>query len=76
LNVGFVEFLLDGVETDLPSEEEDQVPDVFVKLILAFNLHFKLPEENVVMKTLASRGTPTTFFKKILLLFDQEEGCS
>jgi len=72
LNVGFVEFLLDGVETGLPSDEEDDVPDVFVKLILAFNLHFELPEENMVMKALASRGTAKTFTEKLLLLVNRE----
>jgi len=68
----FLCFLLDIVETPLVQDETEELPDIFVKLILSFNQHFELPEENIVMKTLAERGTAKTFTEKLLLLFNRE----
>lgn len=39
LNASFVQFLLDVVEEGLPSDPTEQLPDLCVNLILAFNLH-------------------------------------
>lgn len=39
LNSQFVQFLLDVIEDGLPSDTTDQLPDLFVNVILAFNLH-------------------------------------
>lgn len=39
LNADFVEFLLGVVEDGLPSDPTEQLPDIFLNLILAFNLH-------------------------------------
>jgi Protein of unknown function (DUF2013) len=60
------------VESPPANDEADALPDMFVKLILAFNLHFEMPDENIVMKTLAERGTAKTFTEKLLLLFNRE----
>ena len=72
LNAKFVNFLLDNVETPPSNDESESLPDMFVKLILAFNLHFEMPDENLVMQTLADRGTAKTFTEKLLLLFNRE----
>jgi len=70
--VKFVEFLLDNIESPPANDEADAVPDVFVKLLLAFNLHFELPSDNLVMSAIASRGTAKTFTEKLMLLFNRE----
>ena len=72
INVKFVEFLLDNIESPPANDEADAVPDVFVKLLLAFNLHFELPSDNLVMSAIASRGTAKTFTEKLMLLFNRE----
>lgn len=72
LNTGFVDFLLEHIETTLPNDETDQVPDMFVKLLLAFNLHFEMPSDNIVMEALAARGTAKDFTEKLMLLINRE----
>jgi len=72
MNVKFVGFLLDTIECPPANDEADAVPDVFVKLLLAFNLHFQLPSDNLVMSTVAGRGTAKTFTEKLMLLFNRE----
>lgn len=39
LNADFVAFLLGVVEDGLPSDPTEQLPDIFLNLVLAFNLH-------------------------------------
>lgn len=39
LNSQFVQFLLDVIEDGLPSDTTDQLPDLFINVLLAFNLH-------------------------------------
>lgn len=39
LNSQFVQFLLDVIEDGLPSDTTEQLPDLFVNVLLAFNLH-------------------------------------
>jgi hypothetical protein len=63
------------VETPPANDETETLPDMFVKLILSFNLHFEMPDENIIMKTLAERGTAKTFTEKLLLLFNREGIC-
>lgn len=72
LNVNFVNFLLEHIENPDQDGEFEQIVDGFVRLILAFNLHFELPEENFVMKALAARGTAKNFTEKLLLMFNRE----
>jgi len=67
-----VEFLLDCIELPPVNDDADAVPDVFVKLLLAFNLHFELPADNLVMSAIAGRGTAKTFTEKLMLLFNRE----
>ncbi len=70
LNETFINFVLDHIE----SSEHEQIPDLFVNLILAFNLHFGIPEENDVMKALADRKTSKVFTEKIMLLVNRGGG--
>jgi len=72
INVNFVEFLFDKIESPPANDEADAIPDVFIKLLLAFNLHFELPSENLVMLGVVNRGTAKTFTEKLMLLFNRE----
>ncbi|XP_077677875.1 NCK-interacting protein with SH3 domain isoform X2 [Eretmochelys imbricata] len=45
LNSQFVQFLLDVIEDGLPSDTTEQLPDLFVNVLLAFNLH--IPDDPV-----------------------------
>ena len=72
IDVPFVDYLLAGIESPPVSDDADAVPDVFVKLLLAFNLHFELPADNLVMSAVAGRGTAKTFTEKLMLLFNRE----
>ena len=67
LNKKFVDFLLDNIENN----DHEQIPDLFVNLILAFNLHYEIPSENDVMKVLGERGTAKTFTEKVMLLVNR-----
>ncbi|XP_037759826.1 NCK-interacting protein with SH3 domain isoform X2 [Chelonia mydas] len=45
LNSQFVQFLLDVIEDGLPSDTTEQLPDLFVNVLLAFDLH--IPDDPV-----------------------------
>ncbi|RLV99563.1 hypothetical protein DV515_00009724 [Chloebia gouldiae] len=69
LNSQFVQFLLDVIEDGLPSDTTDQLPDLFVNVLLAFNLH--IPEHSVIMTTISKHSNVKTFTEKLLLLLNR-----
>ncbi|KAM8929939.1 NCK-interacting protein with SH3 domain [Pelodytes ibericus] len=71
LNSQFVQFLLDVIEDGLPSDVTEQLPDLFINVILAFNLHIPVPENNVIMKTLCKISNVKIFTEKLLLLLNR-----
>ncbi|XP_072176871.1 NCK-interacting protein with SH3 domain-like [Diadema setosum] len=71
LHADFIGFLLDNIDQPPSADEMEQVPDLFVNLILAFNLHFRIPADNIVMKVLAERKTAKSFSEKIMLLVNR-----
>ncbi|KAF7249802.1 NCK-interacting protein with SH3 domain [Varanus komodoensis] len=71
LNSQFVQFLLDVIEDGLPSDTTDQLPDLFINVLLAFNLHIPVPEHNVIMVTLSKHSNVKTFTEKLLLLLNR-----
>ncbi len=75
LSRSFITFLLDSIESPdqaiVEADEGEDVLDIFVHLILAFNLHFEMPSDNPIMVVLAERGTAKTFTEKLLLLFNR-----
>ncbi|XP_042307626.1 NCK-interacting protein with SH3 domain isoform X2 [Sceloporus undulatus] len=71
LNSQFVQFLLDVIEDGLPSDTTDQLPDLFINVVLAFNLHIPVPEHNVIMVTLSKHPNVKTFTEKLLLLLNR-----
>ncbi|KAL4630685.1 NCK-interacting protein with SH3 domain isoform X2 [Arapaima gigas] len=73
LSDSFVLFLLEVIENGLPSDLTEQLPDLFVTLLLAFNLHFTVPESNIVMQMLIKRNNAKVLTEKILLLLNRGE---
>lgn len=72
LDQRFVTFILNTIEIPPTPDLEDQVTDLLVNFILAFNLHFAKVEENLVMKAIAERRTVKVLTEKILLLFNRD----
>ena len=72
LDKTFIRFILDTIESPLTPEHEDQVTDLLVNFILAFDLHFHKVGENLVMKEIAERKTVKVLTEKILLLFNRD----
>jgi len=62
---------LDLIETPPDTDLEDQIPDLFVNLILSYNLQFTT-SENIVLNALRERTVAKTFTEKILFLFNRE----
>ncbi|XP_063267361.1 NCK-interacting protein with SH3 domain isoform X4 [Prinia subflava] len=71
LNSQFVQFLLDVIEDGLPSDTTDQLPDLFVNVLLAFNLHIPVPEHSVIMTTISKHSNVKIFTEKLLLLLNR-----
>ncbi|XP_014609720.1 PREDICTED: NCK-interacting protein with SH3 domain isoform X1 [Polistes canadensis] len=72
LGSDFVSFLLDLIENPPDSDLEDQIPDLFINLILSYNLQFT-NSENSVISALKERTVAKIFTEKILFLFNREE---
>ncbi|XP_053324862.1 NCK-interacting protein with SH3 domain isoform X2 [Spea bombifrons] len=71
LNSQFIRFLLDVIEDGLPSDVTEQLPDLFINVLLAFNLHIQVPANNVIMKTLCKIPNVKVFTEKLLLLLNR-----
>lgn len=68
LNGEFVQFLLDVVEDGLPSDPTEQLPDIFLNLVLSFNLHHTTPSNNVIMQEIKKKNVKILSEKVLLLL--------
>uniref|UniRef100_A0A8C6SBU1 NCK interacting protein with SH3 domain n=1 Tax=Neogobius melanostomus TaxID=47308 RepID=A0A8C6SBU1_9GOBI len=68
LNGAFVQFLLDVVEDGLQSDPMEQLPDIFLNLILSFNLHHTTPSNNVIMQEIKKKNVKILSEKVLLLL--------
>lgn len=73
LNADFIHFVFTTLENPPTLEHEEQLTDLLVNFILAFNLHFQMPTENLVMKVIEEKKTVKVFSEKILLLFNRDE---
>uniref|UniRef100_A0A8C6V5V8 NCK interacting protein with SH3 domain n=1 Tax=Naja naja TaxID=35670 RepID=A0A8C6V5V8_NAJNA len=71
LNSQFIQFLLHVIEDGLPSDGTDQLPDLFINVLLAFNLHIPVPEHNVIMVTVKKHSNIKIFTEKLLLLLNR-----
>ena len=61
--------LLHHIET--AGDVGEEIGDIFLNIIFAFNLHFELPTENLVMQALAEVGDVKVFTEKLMLLFNR-----
>uniref|UniRef100_T1J6B7 SH3 domain-containing protein n=1 Tax=Strigamia maritima TaxID=126957 RepID=T1J6B7_STRMM len=73
INKNFVCFLLDTMERPPNTDLDDQVPDLFVAVLLAINLHAKQIHDNFVIKGLKQRNSAKVLTEKLLLLMNREE---
>jgi hypothetical protein len=65
-------FLFDLIESPPDTDVEEQIPDLFLNLVLAYNLQFGAGVENVMLKALEQRTLAKTFTEKTLLLLNRE----
>ncbi|XP_046735610.1 NCK-interacting protein with SH3 domain isoform X1 [Diprion similis] len=72
LGTDFIAFLLELIENPPDTDMDDQIPDLFLNLVLSYNLQFTT-SENMVLNALKLRTVAKTFTEKILLLLNREE---
>ncbi|KAF7990249.1 hypothetical protein HCN44_000054 [Aphidius gifuensis] len=73
LGPDFISFLFDMIEEPPDTDLDDQIPDLFLNLILSYNLQFKNNDNNIVLNALKERANANTFIQKLLFLLNREE---
>ncbi|CAH0721752.1 unnamed protein product, partial [Brenthis ino] len=73
LGMEFAQFLLELIENPPETDVDEQIPDLFLTLLLAYNLQFENPFENLLLNALETMDIAKTFCEKILLLLNREE---
>ncbi|XP_074031467.1 NCK-interacting protein with SH3 domain isoform X2 [Leptinotarsa decemlineata] len=69
----FLAFILDNIEYPPDTDLDEQIPDLFLNLIISYNLQFSDEIENPILAALEERDVAKTFTEKILLLINREE---
>ncbi|XP_015914860.2 NCK-interacting protein with SH3 domain [Parasteatoda tepidariorum] len=72
INKKFLHFLFEKLEEVVKDGEED-VGDSLLSIILSFNLHFKNPDENIVMGALKERNFAQYLTERLVFLLNREE---
>lgn len=72
LGVEFAQFLLELIENPPETDVDEQIPDLFLTLLLAYNLQFVNPFENLLLNALETMDNAKTFCEKVLLLLNRE----
>lgn len=72
LGVHFLNFLLINIEYPPDTDIDEQIPELFLNLILSYNLQFTSSCDNLVLRALEERDVAKTFTEKILLLLNRE----
>ncbi|KAK9711317.1 SPIN90/Ldb17, leucine-rich domain [Popillia japonica] len=73
LGVPFVTFVLDNIECPPDTDADDQIPELFTNLIIAYNLQFQICNENIILKALSERSMAKALIERLLLLLNREE---
>ncbi|XP_065343031.1 NCK-interacting protein with SH3 domain [Cloeon dipterum] len=73
MGAAFVEFLHNNVEQPPECDVADQIPDVFLRLLVAINLQFEDGSENVLLYVLSKCSVAQSFTEKVLLMFNRED---
>ncbi|XP_022905366.2 NCK-interacting protein with SH3 domain [Onthophagus taurus] len=69
----FIKFILNYIECPPAEDIDEEIPDLFLNFILAYNLQFHTLHENVVVNVLSEKSLAKTFTEKLLLLINREE---
>ena len=72
LDAEFLHFVFKSMDNPASVEHEEQVTELLVNFMLAFNLHFHVRADNLVMKVIEERKTVKVFTEKLLLLFNRD----
>lgn len=72
LGTEFAEFLLELIENPPDTDLDEQIPDLFLTLLLAYNLQFENPVDNLLLNALENIDNAKTFCEKVLLLLNRE----
>lgn len=72
LDMEFVSFLLEWIESPPESDVEDHIPDDFLATVLALNLQFPDQDNNLILDGLQTRSHSKVFTEKLLLLLNRE----
>ncbi|KAJ0180613.1 hypothetical protein K1T71_004017 [Dendrolimus kikuchii] len=73
LGVEFAQFILNLIENPPDTDVDEQIPDLFLTLLLAYNLQFENPNDNLLLNAVESQDSTKTFCEKVLLLLNREE---
>ncbi|KAI8434852.1 hypothetical protein MSG28_003343 [Choristoneura fumiferana] len=73
LGTEFAEFLLELIENPPETDLDEQIPDLFLTLLLAYNLQFESPIDNLLLNALENIDNAKTFCEKVLLLLNRED---
>ncbi|XP_075969713.1 NCK-interacting protein with SH3 domain [Anticarsia gemmatalis] len=73
LGVEFAQFLLELIENPPETDVDEQIPDLFLTLLLAYNLQFENPCDNLLLDALETQDIAKTFCEKVLLFLNREE---
>lgn len=68
----FLSFVLDNIEYPPDTDLDEQIPDLFLNLVISFNLQFTDEVENPLLAALEERDVAKSFTEKILLLINRE----
>lgn len=68
----FLSFLFDNIEYPPDTDLDEQIPDLFLNLVISFNLQFSDENENLVLATLEEKDVAKSFTEKILFLINRE----
>lgn len=68
----FAQFLLDLIENPPETDVDEQIPDLFLTLLLAYNLQFQNSVDSLLLNALETRDIAKTFCEKVLLLLNRE----
>lgn len=72
MGVDFALFLLELIENPPETDVDEQIPDLFLTLVLAYNLQFEESFDNLLLNALETREIAKTFCEKALLLLNRE----
>ncbi|XP_050345599.1 NCK-interacting protein with SH3 domain isoform X2 [Nymphalis io] len=73
LGVDFAQFLLELTENPPETDVDEQIPDLFLTLLLAYNLQFENSFENLLLNALETIDNAKIFCEKVLLLLNRED---